>query len=80
MQAATEAPTPEPQTRIAALRLAAKNRLAELLGLVRVVDPRRVGVRAEVDHLVPRAVELLEQAFAQLHAAVVESDSDTHRL
>ena len=80
MQAATDAPTPEPQTRIAALRLAAEDRLAQLLGLVRVVDPVGVGVRAQVDDLVPQAVELLEQTFAQLHAAVVESDSDTHRL
>ena len=77
LQAATEAPTPEPQTRIAALGLAALNRLADLARLVGVVDPHRVGVGAEVDHLVPG--ERLEHRVAQVHAAVVERDRDLHR-
>ena len=38
--------------------------LTELPGLVRVVDPLRVGVGAEIDRLVPEAVELLEDRLA----------------
>ena len=58
----------------AALGASLLNRLADLTRLVGVVDAHRVGVRAEVDHLVP--VERLEHRFAQVHAAMVERDSD----
>ena len=60
-----------------ALGLAALDRLADLARLVGVVDPDRVGVGAEVDHLVPD--KRLEHRVAQVHAAVVERDGDLHR-
>ena len=77
--AATEAPTPEPQTSNAALGVAAPDRLGDLARLVRVVDPRLRLVGAEVDRLVPERRQLLQQPFAQLDAAVVEGDGDSHR-
>ena len=77
LQAATAAPTPEPQTRTRALGVAALDRLADLARLVGVVDPHRVGVGAEVDHVVPG--ERLEHRVAQVDAAVVERDRDLHR-
>ena len=52
LQAATDAPTPEPQTRIASLGSPVLDHLAELACLVRVVDPHGVGVGAEVEHVV----------------------------
>src|SRR5215207_3461879 len=62
----------------AALRASVLNRLAELARLVRIVDPLRVRVGAEVDGLVAPLLELVEDALAQLHAAVVERDGDPH--
>ena len=76
MQAAIAAPTPEPQTRMPRSASPVLDRLADLARLVRVVDPHRVGVGAEVDHVVP--VERLEDRLAQVHAAVVERDRDLH--
>ena len=76
LQAATDAPTPEPQTRTPRSARPSLDRLAELARLVGVVDPHRVGVGAEVDHLVRD--ERLEDRVAQMHAAVVERDRDVH--
>ena len=50
--AATRAPTPEPQIRIAAVGLAVADRVAEARGEVRVVVGRVRAVAAEVDQLV----------------------------
>ena len=58
--------------------VAGLDRLAQLARLVRVVDPPRVGVRAQVDVSCPSAAELLEHALAQLHAPVVERHRDVH--
>ena len=77
LHAATDAPTPEPQTSTPRSALPALDRLAELARLVRIVDPDRVGVGAEVDDLVPD--ERLEHRVAQVHAAMVESDGELHR-
>ena len=62
----------------AALRLAVLDRLAELARLVRVVDPHRVGVRAEIDGLVAQGLELVEDPLAELDAPVVERHGDSH--
>src|SRR5918992_4698687 len=56
----------------------AANRVADLLGLVRIVDHRLRPVGAEVDGLVPAADELLHDPLAELHPAVVEGDGDFH--
>ena len=76
--AATEAPTPEPQTRTPRSAPPAWRTLAELARLVGVVDARRRGVRAEVEHLVPERGQLGEQPLAELHASVIERDDDLH--
>src|SRR5579862_3994400 len=60
-----------------ALGPALLNRLTELLRLVRIVDPDRVGVGAEVDHLVTR--QRLEHGFTQVNAAMIEGDCELHR-
>ena len=78
LQAAIAAPAPEPQTRIAAPGLAALQRLPDLSGLVRVVDPHLGGVGAEVDHVV--VGERFEHRLAQGDAPVVERDRDLHAL
>ena len=79
LQAATEAPTPEPQTRIPRSAPPVDHGLAELPGQVRVVDPRLGRVDAEVDALRGRsAVQLREDGLAQLHASMVERDGDPH--
>ena len=76
MQAATDAPTPEPQTRIP--RSARPSWIASPISrLVGVVDPHRVGVGAEVEHLVPG--DRFEHGVTQVNAAVVEGDRDLHR-
>src|SRR6266511_1122416 len=62
----------------AALGLAREDRVAELLGLVRVVDHRLGAVGTDVHHLVPVGGEVLEDTLAQLDAAVVEADYDLH--
>ena len=74
LQAAIDAPTPEPQTRTP--RSAAPARIASpmLLRLVGVVDLRLGRVGAEVDRLVARAHDLLEHALPELDAAVVEGE------
>src|SRR3954462_11457668 len=59
------------------LRVAALDRLADLAGLVGVVDPHRVGVGAQVDHVVVR--ERLHYRVAQMNAAVVERHRHLHR-
>ena len=77
LQAAIAAPAPEPQTRIAALGLAALDRLADLARLVRVVDRGRSAVS------VPRSIDLvalerLEDGLAEVDATMVEGDGDLH--
>src|SRR5262245_14192408 len=62
-----------------AVRVAASDRLADLAGLVRIVDSRLWLIGPEVDRLVPGAHDLLEHALPQLHAAMVEGDRDPHR-
>src|ERR1044072_8124398 len=62
-----------------ALGLAGADRVPDLPGLVRAVDPRLGAVGAEVDRLVPKSGELLQHPLAQLDAAMVERDRDTHR-
>ena len=60
-----------------ALCVAALNRLADLARLVGIVDANRIGVRAEVDHLVIR--QDFEHRVTQVDAAVVERHRDLHR-
>jgi hypothetical protein len=55
-----------------------RERGAELGGLVRVVDPHRVGVRSEVDDLVAPLAQRLEDLVAQVHTTVVERHGDFH--
>ena len=62
----------------AALGIAAGDRRAELERLVRVVDPHRVRVGAEVDDLVPAGEERLQHLLPQVHAAMIEGDRDDH--
>src|SRR4051794_31896780 len=62
----------------AALGIAAQDRLADLPRLVRVVDPRRVGVGAEVDGVAAGVGERREHLLAQVDAAVVERGRDPH--
>src|SRR6476646_6853946 len=62
----------------AALGVAGKKRLADLPGLVRIVDPYGIGVRPQVDDVVPERRELLEHALPQLDAAMVERDGHPH--
>ena len=79
LQAATDAPTPEPQTRMPRSASSVVDRLAELARLVGIVDPQRVGVRAEVDDLGGRPPSSVSRiVVAQMHAAVVERDGDVH--
>ena len=77
--AATEAPTPDPQTRTPRSAPAGLNRLAELARLVRIVDTRLGLEHAEVDGLVAGRFDLLQHAAAQLDAAMVEGDGYPHR-
>ena len=51
---------------------------AELHRLVRIVDPVRVGVRAEIDDAVALLPQHPDHAVAQVDAAVVEGDGDVH--
>src|SRR3954469_6982174 len=60
----------------AALDPAVLDRLAELARLVRIVDPHRVGVGAEVDHVV--SGERSQDLLPQMHATVVEGHPDLH--
>ena len=62
----------------AALRLAVLDRGAELGGLVRVVDPDRVGVGAEVDDLVTLLAQRFEDLVPEMDAAMVEGNGDVH--
>ena len=50
----------------------------ELAGLVRVVDARRRGIGAEVEHLVSELAELGEQPLAELRPSVVERHGHLH--
>src|SRR3954451_22838780 len=59
-----------------ALGATALDRLTDLARLLRVVEPHRVRVRAEIDHLV--TLEHLEHCISQVHSPVVESDGDLH--
>src|SRR3954452_8088813 len=61
------------------LGLAAADRLGDLTRLVGVVDPRLRLVGAQIDRLVPERPQLLQQPLAQVDAAVVEGDGDSHR-
>src|SRR3954451_12118465 len=61
------------------LGVAAPDRLADLARLVGIVDPRLRAVGAEIDALVAQCCELREDAFPQLHSAVVEGDRDLHQ-
>src|ERR1700730_534719 len=63
----------------APLRPAALDRLPELPGLVRIIDPHRIRVRPEVDDLVSTGGQLLEHLLPQRHAAVIKSDANNHR-
>src|SRR5581483_617486 len=56
---------------------AREERLADLAGLVRVVDPDGRVVRAEVEHVVLR--ERLHHRLAQGDATVVEGDRNPHQ-
>src|SRR5262249_1789388 len=60
----------------AALRVAGEAGVADLLRLVRVVDPHGRVVRAEVEHGVHG--ERLQDGLTQHDAAVVERNSDSH--
>src|SRR5205823_8472657 len=62
-----------------ALGVVVLQRLAELAGLVRIVDPFGIRVGAEIDRLVAERVELRENRLAQPHAAVIERDCNPHR-
>ncbi len=78
LHAATEAPTPEPQTstpRSASPSLIAAPSSARLVG---IVDAHRVGVGAEVDGLVPLLASVSRIALAELDATVVERHCDFH--
>ena len=79
LQAATEAPTPEPQTRIPRSASPVTIASPSFLGHVRIVDPRLGRVDAEIDRVVAQGLELREDGVAQLHAAVVEGDGDPHQ-
>ena len=62
----------------AAVDLAAHDREAELLGVVRVVD--RLGrVCAEVEHAVTERLDLLLHRFLERETRVVAGDGDLHR-
>ena len=76
MQAATAAPTPEPQTSTPRSASAVADRVADLARLVGVVDAHRVRVGAEIDDVV--RLERLQNRLAQMDAAVVEGDRDLH--
>ena len=62
-----------------ALGVAAPDRLGDLARLVRIVDPRLRLVGAQIDRLVPERRQLLQQPLAQLDAAMVEGNRDSHR-
>src|SRR4051794_13325309 len=62
----------------AALRGTRPDRLAELSRLVRVIDPRLGSIGTEIDRLVTGAHDLLEHTLAELDAAMVEGDRDSH--
>jgi hypothetical protein len=62
-----------------ALGLSAANRRRDLTRLVRIVDPRLGLVGAEIDHVMTERRQFLQQSLAQLDAAVVEGDRDSHR-
>ncbi len=62
----------------AALGLPVLERGAELGSLVGVVDPHRGGVGAEIDDLVSRLPQRLEDRLAQADSAMVERHGNFH--
>ena len=73
LHAATEAPTPEPQTSTPRVGLAAQDRLTDSARPLGVVDAHGVGVDAEVDRSVPGVRDRAEHRVPQLHPPVVEA-------
>src|SRR5689334_8018196 len=63
----------------AALRPAVQDRLADLAGLVRIIDPWLGLVGTQVHRLVTEPGELREHAVAQPDSPVIERDRDSHR-
>src|SRR5688500_2566770 len=61
-----------------ALRSTRPDRIADLLRLVRVVDPRLGRVGSQVHRLVAELVDDREHALAQLDPTMVEGDRDSH--
>ena len=77
--AAIDAPTPEPQTRTPRSRSVVPDRRGDRLRDVGVVDANRVGVHAEVESLVPEALDGAEDRVAEAHAPMVEAEGDLHQ-
>ena len=76
LQAATEAPTPEPQTKTPRSASPSENGLADLARLVRIVDPGRIRVGTQVD---ARSARRARRALRrEMDATVVECDRDVH--
>ena len=76
--AAIDAPTPLPQTRTPAVRVAHHHALSHGLREVRVVVSGIVGVGAEVDDLVAETPQQLDKRALQRKTRVVCTDRDAY--
>ena len=79
LDAAIDAPTPEPQTKTPRCAPARPGSPRDRLREVGVVDANGVGVHAEVQRLVPEALDAAEDRVAEPHAPVVEAERDLHQ-
>src|ERR1044072_7157661 len=55
------------------------HRLADLFRVVRIIVRNRAVVRAEVDHIVPRLTQLLDDPFIERVTTMICSDCNTHK-